>query len=431
MSQIIEAQYPITFREADAQALGQHLLQHNSVSFIGMKRVGIGNFLRFFLNHPQINSAYLQNGHHLFIVVDLNNLVERTLYAFWMLTLKKIVDAIEQSDFSQKIKEQSRATFTQSIQLSDFFFTLESVHKLISLLVDQDNYVTLFFLRFDRLQDVITNEFFANIQGLKDSGNHLSYVFTSFRPLHEMVPQVFTRSALSGFSEEMYLKPAHVEDMKIILSTFQERYQLSFSPKIANLLLKLAGGHVQYLHLMLIKIKNEQLDLDTFQHELELQNLFAQDEEIRFLSEELFSSLTLPEQDVLMNVDQEPPTPEQLSTGKYLWETGIVTSPSSPEVFSPLFHEFLQEMRKTKQKNTHDFTKKEHLLFSWLKAHEGQLVEREAIIEAVWPDEVELGVSDWSIDRLVSRVRTKLKAQNSEYKIVTVITRGYKLIKKS
>src|SRR5258708_5653971 len=260
MNQVIEAHYPLAFRAADAQTLGQHLRQHNSVSLIGMKRVGISNFSRFFLNHHKGPSTYIQGGQHRFIVVDLNDLVEKTLYAFWMLTLKRVVDTIEVGKFSDEIKQQSRATFAQSIQLSDFFFTLESVHKLIRLVVAQDQYVTLFFLRFDRLQDAITPEFFANIQGLKDSGKHLSYVFTSYRPLHEMVPGVFTRAALSGFCEEMYLKPANPEDMKVILSTFRSRYDLKLKPAVEQKVLELSGGHAHYLHLSLIKLKNENGD---------------------------------------------------------------------------------------------------------------------------------------------------------------------------
>lgn len=424
MNQVIEAKYPITFRAEDAQTLGQHLSQHNSVSLIGMKRVGIGNFLQFFLNHPQVAQTYIHNGLNLFIVVDLNNLVERTLYAFWMLTLKKIVDAIENGNFSDAIKEQSRDMFTQSIQLSDFFFTLESVHKLMTLLADQNHYVTLFFLRFDRLKDVITNEFFANIQGLKDAGNHISYVFTSFRPLHEMVPQVFLRSSLSGFSQEMYLKPAAKKDMEVILSTFLKKYDLKIKPEGAEHLIALSGGHVQYLHLLLIKMKNERFEKAD-------SALIAQDEEIRFLSEELFSSLTPVEQEILMKLGKRPLSAEETAAAKYLLDTGILHGSSSPEVFSPLFQEYLQQMKKTKRDKAHDFTKKEHQLFYLLEQHVDELVERDTIIEMIWPDEVEFGVSDWSIDRLVSRVRTKLKTQNSEYRIVTVITRGYKLVKKA
>ena len=58
------------------------------------------------------------------------------------------------------------------------------------------------------------------------------------------------------------------------------------------------------------------------------------------------------------------------------------------------------------------------------------ILEREKIISYVWPEEEEFGVSDWTIDRLVARLRAKLLAQKSEYQLVTVKTRGFKLTKK-
>ena len=40
----------------------------------------------------------------------------------------------------------------------------------------------------------------------------------------------------------------------------------------------------------------------------------------------------------------------------------------------------------------------------------------------------ELGISDWAIDKLAGRVRSKLKLQDNNYELQTVKTRGYKLI---
>lgn len=75
-----------------------------------------------------------------------------------------------------------------------------------------------------------------------------------------------------------------------------------------------------------------------------------------------------------------------------------------------------------------EFTKKEYLLFQVLKEQQNQVCEREKIVEAVWPETESFGVSDWAIDRLVARVRGKLKRQESEYEIQTIKTRGYKLV---
>src|SRR3989338_10894685 len=121
---IIEALYPISFRKSDAQKLGQHLKDRNSVVLIGIKRVGISNFLRFFLNHKEIAKKYIADGNsHLFIPVDLNDLVEREVFPFWILTLKRILDSAEKSDLKEHTKKYIERLFLDCMQSKDTFLT--------------------------------------------------------------------------------------------------------------------------------------------------------------------------------------------------------------------------------------------------------------------------------------------------------------------
>ena len=70
------------------------------------------------------------------------------------------------------------------------------------------------------------------------------------------------------------------------------------------------------------------------------------------------------------------------------------------------------------------------MLFQLLLEKPNEITEREDIVEKVWPEYQEYGVSDWSIDRLVARLRNKLKQQKVGYEIQTIRTRGYKLLTK-
>ena len=80
---VTEASYPIEFRAGDARKVGRSLAHHDSVVLIGAKRVGISNFLRFFLYHEAIASTYIKNSTpHVFVTVDLNDLVERNIVPF-------------------------------------------------------------------------------------------------------------------------------------------------------------------------------------------------------------------------------------------------------------------------------------------------------------------------------------------------------------
>lgn len=429
---IIETSFPLEFRAQEAKMLGEHLRHRHNVELVGMKRVGISNFLKFFLYHKGIVPTYINHGeNHFFIPVDLNDLVEREIYPFWILTFKRLVDRVEESDLDQSIKEAISTQFLDSIQSRDLFLTIESLRKAISILVKQNRIPTLFFLRFDRLEAVINNEFFANLQGLKEAtGQKLSYVFTSFRSLDEIAPAVFTRKSLSVFSNLMHLKPAKTSDIRIVSKSFEEKYAITASDNLLSCLIELAGGHVQYLQLSLLVIheKREQEISDT----TKLKDLLLSDERITLQSEEIWESLTSDEQNVLLSVTNgKAISEEEKNKAKYLWDMGIVAQVENKYVvFSPLFATYIKNKNVNfngKEENV-DFSKKENSLYTVLLENINEVCEREKIIQSVWPEEEELGVSDWTIDRLVARLRNKLKKQKSKYEVVTVKTRGYKLI---
>jgi hypothetical protein len=428
MKQVIEAEYPIGFRKAEAEELGAHLSHHHSVVLVGMKRVGISNFLRFFLNHDGVVDTYIHNGMTpLFVQCDLNDLIEINISAFWTLLLTRVVDSAQNSNVPESVKRQCRKLFVQSIQLKDHFFTVDSLRKTLDILVTAGYYPTLFIIRFDRLQSVVTPEFLSNLLGLRDAVKQkLSYVFTSYRPLADLAPLVFNKQSLSVFAHYMYLAPAKSEDMRIILQTLLAQYHTTFNETMCKALLDLSGGYVQYLQLAIIRLREEKKLPKTSD---ELYTLLSHDEQITFQSEELFESLTKGEKEVVLQVKQgNKPEISDRDKAAYLWNTGIVRDEGGKAVFfSPLFDEYVGTLSMSSTTGK-EFTKKEHFLFTYLKDHEGVLCERDAIIEAVWPEHKDMGVSDWAIDRLVARLRSKLKSHGSPYSIVTVVTRGYKLV---
>lgn len=426
---IIEATYTIAFRKKDAVALGQLLKDRNSVVLIGMKRVGISNFLRFFLYHKDIAKTYISDGNsHLFIKVDLNDLVEREVFPFWILTLKRIFDAVEASSLSKPIKKYIETLFLDCIQSKDTFLTIESIRKSLNKIVEQNIMPTIFFIRFDRLKDIVTADLFGNLQGLKDATNNkLSYVFTSFRGLSDLAPSVFKKPSLSLFTKDLYIKPSEKADANVILKTYTDRYKLSVSLSLKEWLFEIVDGYVQYLQLALISLHETKKDIKSKD---EIFNLLSYDERIGLQSEEIWESLGDFEKVALLKIIRKEQIGEKEKIkAKYLWDTGLINQENKNfKLFSPLLDYYVRQKDTSSQFLVADFTKKENLLFNFLKENLGQICEREKIIEAVWPEVEELGVSDWAIDRLVARVRNKLMLQKSSFEIQTVKTRGYKLI---
>lgn len=422
-SYIEEASYPLSFRQADAQTLGLHIKNRHSVVLVGMKRVGISNFLRFFLYKKGVKERYIENrARHLFIPIDLNDLVERELYPFWVLTLKRIEDAVADSEVDEKTRKYIQTLFLDSIQSQDLFLTIDSIRKSLGKLVEADIAPTIFFLRFDRLKDVVTPEFFANLQGLIDACHqNLSYVFTSVRSLEFLSPTVFTKASVSAFARTMFIAPGTKEDSRIIFGELCKKYSLSFTKSETDEILSIVDGYTQYLQFALSYF-HEREGSKTLKN---LENELYTDERIGLQSEELWESLTDEEKEVLLKLAKgKTVTSEEEERASYLWNTGIVDK----DFFSPLFKRYVGQKGEVSKDNVrHELSKKEHLLLKILEENKGALCEREEIIEYVWPEAESYGVSDWAVDRLVARLRNKLKASNSDYEIVTVKTRGYKL----
>lgn len=426
----IEALYPISFRRDDAAALGGHLKNRNSVVLIGIKRVGISNFLRFFLNHKGIAKTYIADGFsHLFIPVDLNDLVEREVFPFWILTLKRILDSVENSALKEQTKKYIERLFLDSMQSKDTFLTIESVKKSLTKITQEGILPTVFFIRFDRLKEIVTSELFGNLQGLKDAANQkVSYVFTSFRGLTDLVPDVFTKSSISLFAQNMYIRPAEEKDTKIIFNTYKSKYKLFLPDFLESSLFEVVDGYVQYLQLALISLHESGVKL---KNKGEIFAFLSKDERIILQSEELWESLNSIEQSVLLKTEKgQRISKEERKTAAYLWDSGfIVEEKGKDKIFNSLFSYYLKQRQIARKPAANiELSKKEHLLFTFLKSKTNVICEREEIIQAVWSEVEELGVSDWAIDRLVARLRVKLKSQNAKFEIQTVKTRGYKMI---
>ncbi len=424
------ANYPISFRKNDAESLGGHIKHRHSAVLLGIKRVGISNFLNFFIGNREVQDTYVKSkSKHFFIPVDLNDLVESEIQPFWTLTLKRILDAVESSSMNPFVKKEISELFLESIQLQDLFFTIDSVRLSIKKIIEQGYLPTLFLIRFDRLMNSVTPELFANLAGLRD-GTHqqLSYVFTSFLPFERIFPNVFQHAALLVGYKNVYIKPAEREDERTIISTYKKRYDVVLDDKTEEYLLELVDGHFRYLQLALIILHEKDVDK---KDKNKLFEYLVSDESIRLQSEELWENLNKDEQTILLKIVKgEKVTKEDKKKADYLISSGFIKEENKTyRIFNPLFEYYVKEREKEEQKEaSSDFSKKELLLFNLLKENKDEICERERIIEVVWPQEEELGVSDWAIDKLVGRVRVKLKSQDNNFEIQTVKTRGYKLV---
>ena len=321
---VIETRYPLTFRKEDAKLLGEHLKLRHSVELVGLKRVGISDFLRFFLLRRGVVQKYIEKGKfHLFIAVDLNDLVEREVFPFWILTFKRLADSVEKFNVDPKLKKEIGVLFLSAIQSQDLFLTTEYLRESLAKVTAAGVIPTIFFIRFDRIAEILNNEVFSILESLVDaSGQKLAYVFTSFRTIDEVVAKDLDRNFLHVFANICHLKGANFRDTKTIFDTLKKRYHLKVKGNIERKLIEISGGHVQYLHLcILVLMQRKDADIEF----KDLTKVVLSDERIRPQSEEIWESLRDVEKDVLLKVHQQQTIKvRERGVAKYLWDTGLV-----------------------------------------------------------------------------------------------------------
>ena len=89
----------------------------------------------------------------------------------------------------------------------------------------------------------------------------------------------------------------------------------------------------------------------------------------------------------------------------------------------------LSASRAPGQIDTTQLTAKEHALWEYMKAHPGQVCEKDDLIRAVWPEDriFERGIRDDSLAQLVRRLREKVEPDPSNPRLIqTVAGRGYR-----
>ena len=419
-----EGGYPLSFRTEDVKFFEDHIARHHSMQLIGMKRVGINNLIQHFFAHKN----YPSNQTYLFVLVDLNNLVEREAFPFWQLTLKRIVDAVRDAKAPPQVEKKVSRIFENCIQYENILMTYDGVREALHEIVQAGIYPIIFFTRFDRITNLLTEEFFDNLKGIHDAAqNRISYVFTSYRKLQALAPIASRNKTILDYLSTHYIKPANESDSQSIIRSFEHSFTIEIPEGEKQKIITLAAGHVQYLQLALTHYYEA--------HHADPKSgngNYAADERIALQSDELWESFGTQEQHILKKVyEKKLITSEDERLGAYLWNTGVIQNDGKkPYVFSPLLETFIQSKISAKKTDSLEFTKKEHLLYTCLHEHLDAICERETIIEYVWPEDEDYGISDWSIDKLVERLRVKLALKHPEYEIVTVRTRGYKMAKR-
>jgi hypothetical protein len=394
----------------------------------------------------------------IFVYVDFNLMLEATEQGFYELILRCLMEELGQQDALDNAEAQylgrlQRAYETLVAPPSTFQISLSFSEGLTAVCRGTSKNLVLLFDEFDEPFEQIEGRVFLNLRALKDKyRQRLSYVTATNRRLSNIrrgrdVDEFV--ELFEPFTQFLGPLPKSEVDQIIAWVAVQEGY--TFDDQDRGFLYHHADGHLGLLLAVsraLGEVTGEPVR-DAGQDWLIHRQVREQlDQELNVQGEcrKLWDDLTETQQDTLMAVvGTEEEVDERVLDS--LRNKGLIRQ-DEELLFSPVFEGFVRRQRLTRRRRyegvrvdvesgtvwvdsrqTSTLTDLEYRLLLLLYGRLNKLCDKYAIVEAVWGEEYIDQVDDARIDKLLSRLRSKIEPdpRNPRY-ILTVRGRGYKLV---
>ena len=446
---------PDTLRSGDAQYVLQRVVDGDCCAVVGLSNTGKSYLLRM-LARPSVRQRLLgaEPEKYAFVYVDFNLMLEATEQGFYELILRCLVDELGRLEPGADLIARLQSAYETLVDPpSAFQISLSFSEGLTAVCEGLSRHLILMFDEFDEPFEQIDGRPFLNLRALKDRYRRsLSFVTATNRRLSNVRRGRDIDEFVELFEPfTRFLAPLteHAGLQVIAWVAAQEGY--TFDDEDRAFLQHHADGHLG----MLLAVSRALGDVtgkpvrDAAQDWLihrQVREMLDMDLNVQGECRKLWDDLTETQQDLLMALVGG----EDYSKGKVLdslRRKGMVYQ-GKDLVFSPVFEGFVRRQRLTRRrrqegvrvdvesgmvwvdgKQTPTLTDLEYRLLLLLYGRLDQICDKYEIVEAVWGEEYIDQVDDARIDKLLSRLRSKVEPdpRNPRY-IVTMRGRGYKLV---
>lgn len=438
------------FRQTETEKLFKWMLAGESASIIGISGVGKSNLFNH-IRDPYTQAHYLGELDVNTIIVRANfhyipDFTDRSIYSLILEQLELLDAEAERLNLSQKEIDQISTYHEALLNAYDDVLKVQRYFKLaLRVLLGQPNRKLVFlFDQFDDVYQEAESRLFANLRGLREAYKYrLSFlVFT-----RDMMPNLIE---MDQAREEFYellasnimgLKPYAKADAFSLLERVAERNKLALPDDLRDRLYALAGGHAGLLRAALLGATQHKLVGQLHQDNAATQLLKIPGVEME--CEKLWRSLSAHEQRTLMaNVQSFKAAMDNLVVSQ-LQIKGLMSQDETAALFSPIFAAFVAEQdafweqplffdQPSRQiwvlgNPAPRLTQLEYRLFRQLHAQDGEVVEKDSLISAGWPN-AQGGVSDEALIAAIARLRKKIEPDSRNPRFLhNVHNQGYML----
>jgi hypothetical protein len=433
-------------RPADLEHLKNTLAEGACCSIVGLSNIGKSMLLRA---AAEVTAASTLN-----VYVDCNLMPALTDQSFYEVTLRAVLDAVRRLGKKAPVEVVNRleTLCRQVIDAERPIVPALSFNDGISLLCEQfDRRVTLLFDEFDDPFGALDGRVFLNLRALHDKFESLTYVTATGAPLVER-----RRDVEAGEFCELFV--GHQITLGMLDEVVARRAVLAWTkeddsplaPNEVEFIVAQAGGHPGLLRSATRQVARFLSGVPT---SARLQALtlarekLESDSVIRNECAKLWSYLQPVEQEALLQLlggGDELPASLVLDD---LSVKGVLLAGQPPRVFGELFAAYLNRQRRTRQparagvwvdvdageawvdgERVPSLTDLEYRLLLLLYGRLGKICDKYQIVEAVWGQDYIDEVDDARVEKLISRLRSKIERDPANPKYLsTVRGRGYKL----
>jgi DNA-binding winged helix-turn-helix (wHTH) protein len=429
----------LPFRELAERVLDD-LAQGLSVAITGLSNSGKSDLMRG-LARPDVQTEFAE---HLgrpvaLIYVDCNRAVAITAQAFYEVVLRSTLewlDRIESNDLATTLRGRY-----QSVTEAENAFTASlSFNLALSELCEGlETAVILLFDEFDEIYAALDERALLNLRALHDRfAGRLCYATATVRSLREIRGAAVEGEFAELFTRSTYPMPLLTDDeAKGLLDSMQLAPR---SQRLQQECIQLGGGHpgvlvavAQAFASLASEWKGDPLLLASQRPQVSAECL------------KIWGQLTPEEQAGLVSlvIEEEAGLPQPLM--RHLERLGLV---KDGKPFSPLFTQFVGRRGRGKDIEAEGvhmdtdagdvwvdgiripvLTDLEYRLLELLYERRDKLTDKYRIVTAVWGEEYLGEVDDARVEKLVSRLRSKIEADPSQPRyLITQRGRGYKLL---